>query len=198
MRLCGCSEKQGGGSRRGSRPGWEGGVGAAQGSGPRAIPRTSAGRPGSEVGEPPGARGAAGADKEPGASSRPHRPSPSPAPPLRKRGRSEGQRGGWVHFPYSSRELGRRVFLSEAFTSRTEIPGPRDPRQDPRTPPARAPQRPFRCDPSSGLRLAPREDRAKELRSAGARARGGRRSGAEERRGHVRRCGRGGARRPGL
>lgn len=154
-----------------------------RGSGPRAMPRTSAGRPGSEVGEPPGARGAAGADKEPGASSRPHRPSPSPTPPLRKRGRSGGQRGGWVHFSYSSREPGRRVFLSEAFTSRTEIPGPRDPRQDPRTPPARAPQRPFRRDLSSGLRLARREVRAKELGARGrARAGGGargRRSGGD-------------------
>lgn len=164
MWLCGCSARQGVGSRRGSRPGWEGGLGTAQGSGPRAIPRRSAS---------PQGRGAQPAQtKDPA-------PAPVPAasllPPrlLPGTGKSEGQRGWSVHFLHSSREQAGGSssprHLVPHRDSRT-----RDPRQYPRTPPASAPQRPFRCALSSGLRLFGARCGRRSSEARGGRARGGR------------------------
>ena len=94
MRLGRCGEEPGGGQRErleawvGKKRRGPSRFGAAGGS-----PEQVRAARGSEAGEPRGARGAAGADKEAGARSRPHRPSTSPSPPLRKKeGNLRGKR----------------------------------------------------------------------------------------------------------
>lgn len=94
MRLGRCGEEPGGGQRErleawvGKKRRGPSRFGAAGGS-----PEQVRAAGGSEAGEPQGARGAAGADKEAGARSSPHRPSTSPSSPLRKKeGNLRGKR----------------------------------------------------------------------------------------------------------
>lgn len=154
MRLGRCGEEPGGGQRE-RLEAWVG----KKRRGPSRF-RAAGGSPeqvraagGSEAGEPRGARGAAGSDKEAGARSRPHRPSTSPSPPLRKK---EGNLRGKRDCPLLLllRTAGREGLLSlclsrslsEAFKS---LPA------DSRTSWPRAPSpNPTDSHPSSALQCA--------------------------------------------
>lgn len=127
--------------RRGARRGTAGGTrgwGGKGAQGPLAvrgrgqIPRTSAGRPGSAAGEPRGARGAASADKEADASSGPHRPSPFPAPPFRKKGNVRAREDCPLLLLLQT--SGREGLSLRLLSLSLETREPRGPRQHPRAP----------------------------------------------------------------
>lgn len=198
MRLGRCGEEPGGGQRE-RLEAWVGKkfrgpsrFGAAGGS-----PEQVRAAGGSEAGEPQGARGAAGADKEAGARSSPHRPSTSPSSPLRKK---EGNLRGKRDCPLLLllRTAGREgLLLSLSLSLRRLSPSlqirvPRGPEPPPPTRPTCIPHLPFSV--RTGLRRRASRRRApcaargaaSEPEWAGAgRARAARRGGAGERPGHV-------------
>lgn len=86
MRLCRCGEEPGGGQREGPEAWMERERRGPSRSGPRADPQNKCRPPGSEAGEPRGARGAGSADKEAGASAGPTTPLLPPRPSQEKEG----------------------------------------------------------------------------------------------------------------
>lgn len=190
MRLCRCGEEPGKGQQEG-REAWMGRerrgpsrFGAAGGP-PEQVPAARARRRASPEG-----RGAqpAHTHKEAGASSRPNRLSPSPAPPLWKKREIRGPTGMVSRFALPDSRAGGSLSARGVYVPHCRFTDPMAPDSVPRPPAsARAPSRGDRgsgAGAPGGVRATPREVRASEPERAGtgARARGGargRRSGRD-------------------